>query len=275
MKAMTEYQKNHPRWQPLEFDYKGRHFALVELEPSDNLIQASIEWLEDVTIRERLGITDLVVDAETERKRIMHILANTDEYSWTITCDGQIIGNVSLNGIHEASAKVGKRTGKVAIILGSDVRGKGFSTRIRQAMVDWAFGEGGFEAIIGRIRPDNLPSIKMAERGGAVLGEVEEGEDGPWRYYTVYPQKVRQEGIERFLDAEGCLAIWPSKAQDKALVCEWLAENFEREKSYSESEVNEIIKKFHTFSDWPMLRREMYERDLLSRDLDGSDYRRI
>lgn len=270
---MTEYQRTHPNWRPLDFDFKGHHFALVELAPTQDLIQASIEWLEDETIRQRLGITDLEVNADTEHKRIVDILANTDEYSWTITCDSRIIGNVSLNGITEATAKVGKRAGKVAIILGAEARGKGYSTRIRQAMIDWAFGEGGFGAIIGRIRPDNMPSIKMAERGGAILGEVEETDEGPWRYYTMYPPKIRQEGINRFLDNDERLSVWPTKARDKALVCDWLITNFDKTRSYSEIEVNSRLKELHTFSDWSLLRRELFERGLLSRDPAGTDYR--
>ena len=197
---MTEYQKTHPYWRPLSFEYKEHQFELIELAPTDELIQASINWLEDKTILQKLGIDEITVDAKTERNRIAEILANKDEYSWTILCDGKVIGNVSLNGIEEASEKTGKRAGKVAMILGEEARGKGFSTRIREEMIDWAFEEGGFEAIIGRIRPDNIPSIKMAERGGAILGEIEQHEDGEWRYYTMFPKKQPQSGIERFLD---------------------------------------------------------------------------
>lgn len=272
---MTEYQKTHPNWHPIDFDYKGHHFLLSELAPTDILIRVSIEWLEDKTILQRLGIANIEVNTETERQRIVDILENTDEYSWTISVDGRIAGNVSLNEIEEATKKVGRRAGKVAIILGAEVRGQGYSTRIRQSMIDWAFQEGEFEAIVGRIRPDNMPSIKMAERGGAVLGDTIETDEGPWRYYTIYPSKVRQHGVNRFLDLEGRLIVWPSKASDKALVCEWLAEKFEQDKSYTEAEVNDLLKKYHTFSDWPLLRRELFERNILSRNLNGSDYRKV
>ncbi len=230
--------------------------------------------IKDSTILQRLGIDDIAVDADTERNRINEILANKDEYSWTVKCDGKIIGNVSLNGIKEASEKTGKRAGKVAIILGAEARGKVYSTRLRQEMIDWAFNEGGFEAIIGRIRPDNIPSIKMAERGGARLGEVEHREDGEWRYYIMYPKKSPQLGIDRLLDRAGKLSIWPTKGADKQLVCEWLATKIESSRTYSEVEFNDLIKSLHSFSDWPLLRRELIERGLVTRNRDGSAYRK-
>lgn len=80
-------------------------------------------------------------------------------------------------------------------------------------------------------------------------------------------------GVERFLDGDGRLEVWPSKQQDKQLVCEYLATKFVVGQSYSEVEVNDLLKAWHTFSDWPLLRRELYERHLLDRDPDGSNYR--
>jgi hypothetical protein len=79
-------------------------------------------------------------------------------------------------------------------------------------------------------------------------------------------------GVERFLDSDGRLKVWPGKQQDKQLVCEYLATKFVVGQSYSEAGVNDLLKAWHTFSDWPLLRRELYERHLLDRNADGSDY---
>ena len=76
----------------------------------------------------------------------------------------------------------------------------------------------------------------------------------------------------RFLDEQGRLQQWPSKRHDKLLVLAYLATKFRHEVVYSEVEVNELLKKWHTFSDWPLLRRELFDSGFLSREPDGSNY---
>ncbi len=80
--------------------------------------------------------------------------------------------------------------------------------------------------------------------------------------------------IKHFLDKSGNVSSWPSKKSRQSLVLEYLSNFFEKEKSYSEAEVNQILKSHHTFSDWPLLRRELVENGLLSRDKNGYQYRR-
>lgn len=77
---------------------------------------------------------------------------------------------------------------------------------------------------------------------------------------------------QRFLDDHGRVMQWPSKQADKLLVLAYLASKFEYGQIYTESEVNGLLKSWHTFSDWPLLRRELFERDFLDRNFDGSDY---
>ncbi len=79
--------------------------------------------------------------------------------------------------------------------------------------------------------------------------------------------------IERFLDSRKRLAVWPSKQADKLLAVEYLASKFDAQTSYSELQVNDIIKAWHTFTDWPLLRREMVDRGLMERDTSGENYR--
>lgn len=81
--------------------------------------------------------------------------------------------------------------------------------------------------------------------------------------------------VSRFLDNEGKLKVWPSKQSDKEIAVEYLSTKFEKDKSYHEREVNEILKAWHTFSDWPLLRRELFERGYFSRNTSGTDYRRL
>lgn len=82
-------------------------------------------------------------------------------------------------------------------------------------------------------------------------------------------------GIERFLNDEGKVTVWPKKRADKDSVLAYLIEKFEFNKVYHEREVNEILKQWHTFSDWPLLRRELFESGFLDRNMTGSEYRRL
>jgi hypothetical protein len=79
--------------------------------------------------------------------------------------------------------------------------------------------------------------------------------------------------IDNFLDREGRAIAWPAKKAVRFLLLEYLASKFEADRTYSEKEVNEILKNWHIFSDWSLLRREMYNHGLFDRDLDGTNYR--
>jgi len=80
--------------------------------------------------------------------------------------------------------------------------------------------------------------------------------------------------LSRLLNAEGRLERWPSKPKEKTLALEYLASKFAAGERLSEPQVNDILKAWHTFADWALLRRELFERGFLERDLDGKNYRR-
>ena len=52
----------------------------------------------------------------------------------------------------------------------------------------------------------------------------------------------------------------------------FLSTKFVEDKIYSEKEVNEILNKWHTFVDWPLLRRELVDRGYLARETGGYKY---
>lgn len=81
--------------------------------------------------------------------------------------------------------------------------------------------------------------------------------------------------VERFLNDSGKVTVWPKKHSDKELVIAYLAEKFEFNHSYHEKDVNELLKLWHTFSDWPLLRRELFERKYLDRNRSGTNYQRL
>ncbi len=67
---------------------------------------------------------------------------------------------------------------------------------------------------------------------------------------------------------------WPAKAADKVLVLDFLAGKFEAGRDYSEREVNEVLKRHHSFGDWALLRRELFESGRFVRDARAGIYRR-
>lgn len=77
----------------------------------------------------------------------------------------------------------------------------------------------------------------------------------------------------RLLDREGRLARWPSKAPQRQLALCCMAGRFSPERSYPESEVNDILKACHAFGDWALPRRELVDRRYLGRDDAGRGYR--
>ncbi len=78
--------------------------------------------------------------------------------------------------------------------------------------------------------------------------------------------------LQPFIDEENKLAMWPKKPVKKQLAVEYMASFFEKGKTYTEHEVNEILKSNSTFGDHVLLRRELFNRHLMNRTLDGREY---
>lgn len=82
----------------------------------------------------------------------------------------------------------------------------------------------------------------------------------------------RAEGVARYLDAAGRVVMYPSKWKAKQLVLAYLSSKFEVDREYTEREVNQLLQEHHTFSDWAVLRRDLFEAGYLGRTLDGTRY---
>jgi len=80
------------------------------------------------------------------------------------------------------------------------------------------------------------------------------------------------EGLKNHLDVDGRLKWWPSKRSKQLVALDYLASKFEAGKTYNEREVNELLNKWHTFSDAALLRRELFDDGLLNRQQDGTEY---
>jgi len=78
--------------------------------------------------------------------------------------------------------------------------------------------------------------------------------------------------LRNYLDEDGRVLVYPSKRRGKQLVLAYLAEKFEPGRRYSEREVNDLLRAHHTFEDWALLRRDLFEMGFLRRTRDGSAY---
>ena len=78
--------------------------------------------------------------------------------------------------------------------------------------------------------------------------------------------------IDKFLDTKGRIIQLASKGIIKQEVLKYLASKFKVDTDYTEKEVNEIIKSWHTFDDYFLLRRELIDYQFICRTIDGSRY---
>jgi hypothetical protein len=86
---------------------------------------------------------------------------------------------------------------------------------------------------------------------------------------------VELERLSRYFDANGRLIRWPTKFSHQE-PCLWvLWSKVPPRKTLSEREMNELLIEHHRFEDPALLRREMKERRMVSRTLDGREYRRV
>ena len=90
----------------------------------------------------------------------------------------------------------------------------------------------------------------------------------------IYRGIMINNNIDRFLNNNDQLVTWPKKHADKLQVLMYMCSKFECKTTYTEKQVNDIIKQWHTFQDWPLLRRGMIDLGLMTRDIEGHAYMR-
>lgn len=80
-----------------------------------------------------------------------------------------------------------------------------------------------------------------------------------------------RKALQQF-DARGRLVRWPNKLSVQRLAMAALWTRFEAKRTYTEREVNELLKAAHTYGDHVTLRRELVNHHLLARESDCSAY---
>lgn len=78
--------------------------------------------------------------------------------------------------------------------------------------------------------------------------------------------------LKPFLNEAGQLVVLPSKYKKKLLAYYYLATKIEPGRQYTQKDINELLDRWAVFNDPATLRRELYDRRLLDRTLDGSRY---
>jgi hypothetical protein len=76
-------------------------------------------------------------------------------------------------------------------------------------------------------------------------------------------------------DAAGRLARWPTKHSVQRLALWVLWTCFDARRVYTEREVNDVLRAWHSFGDHATLRRELVDMRLLARKSDCSEYRKL
>ena len=109
-----------------------------------------------------------------------------DVTAWTFTVllDGEIIGSVGINRFDPMLS-----TANLGYWLRTDVAGRGLMTEAAAAVVEFAFGELGLHRLELHAAPDNIASVKVAEKlgfkRGGVLRDGSKGSDG-WHDVLVF-----------------------------------------------------------------------------------------
>ena len=78
--------------------------------------------------------------------------------------------------------------------------------------------------------------------------------------------------MEGWINEFGVVTWWPKKGSDKEYIIKYLSKKFRSDLEYSEKEVNQIIKRYHSFNDFALLRRELISKKYLFRTDDCSKY---
>jgi hypothetical protein len=76
-------------------------------------------------------------------------------------------------------------------------------------------------------------------------------------------------------DTRGRLVRWPQKFSVQRLAMWVLWTRFDARRTYTERDVNDILKAWHTWGDHATLRRELVNHKLLVRKSDCSEYRKV
>lgn len=212
-----------------------------------------------------------------------------DVFEWSIFLkeNGLCIGKIDFHERSTEDASVNDKSMRgVGWYIDPAYQGKGYGTEAAQIALDYMFNEVDITAVITGAAIENPASWKIMEK----LGFTKKDEtdlvyytyrDNPvedYRYeitkeeYLSFCNKEIEKLLINFLDDKNRIKKYPSKKKLKNLCLLYIGNKFEKNKIYTEKEVNNLINEWTTFNDAATLRRELYNAKILDRKKDCSSY---
>lgn len=97
----------------------------------------------------------------------------------------------------------------------------------------------------------------------------------PDTHPDIQPDEKRVMHTLRVFDRAGQITRWPGKRSQQQLCLWYLWSKIPRGRSFSEREIGEFLSALHLFGDPALLRRDLFDLGLVTRNRDGSNYRRV
>ena len=120
----------------------------------------------------------------------------------------------------------------------------------------------------------NWSALRLALRQRPVARPVQRAAEGAAPAPAALLSDNARKALAQF-DQRGRLMRWPVKYSVQKLVMWVLWTRFDAKRSYTEPEVNAILKAANLFFDHATLRRELINHRLMSRERDCTDYRKL
>ena len=100
-----------------------------------------------------------------------------------------------------------------------------------------------------------------------------DGSDHLGKPVSTAPSEKSLQRVERCFDAKGRLQRWPSKRSDQLLVL-WVVWWQLPDQQMTEMELSQLLRSWHDFEDYALIRRELIDLELMRRTPDGGIYRK-
>ena len=85
-------------------------------------------------------------------------------------------------------------------------------------------------------------------------------------------EEITNINLSSIISPDGIVLRWPRKKEEKLAVLDYLITKFEAGFEYKEIQVNMILKKWHSFGDHALLRRELYDNFYMDRNPEKGIY---
>ena len=85
-------------------------------------------------------------------------------------------------------------------------------------------------------------------------------------------EEITNINLSSIISPDGIVLRWPRKKEEKLAVLDYLITKFEAGVEYKEIQVNMILKKWHSFGDHALLRRELYDNFYMDRNPEKGIY---